>query len=61
MLRILAPILVVCGDEDGIAGRPEPLAELFPHGRAVVVPGKNHHSAVGDLTFKRAVRDFLST
>jgi pimeloyl-ACP methyl ester carboxylesterase len=59
MLRILHPVLVVCGGEDQIAGRPEPLAELFPHGRAVVVPRKNHHSTVGDLVYKRAVRDFL--
>jgi pimeloyl-ACP methyl ester carboxylesterase len=60
MLRILHPVLVVCGDEDEIAGRPEPLAELFPHGRAVPVPGKNHHSTVGDLVYKRSVREFLS-
>jgi pimeloyl-ACP methyl ester carboxylesterase len=59
MLRILHPVLVVCGEHDQIAGRPEPLAELFPNGRAVLVPGKNHHSTVGDLTFKRAVRDFV--
>jgi pimeloyl-ACP methyl ester carboxylesterase len=60
MLRVLTPVLVVCGEDDQIAGRPEPLAELFPNGRAVSVARKNHHSTVGDLVYKRGVRDFLA-
>jgi pimeloyl-ACP methyl ester carboxylesterase len=53
------PVLVVCGESDRISGRPEPLAELFPSGRAFVVPKRNHHSAVGDLRFKEAAKTFL--
>jgi len=57
--RLRQPVLVVCGEKDPIAGRPEPLAELFPNGRALIVPRRNHHSTVGDPAFKEAVKDFL--
>jgi len=54
------PTLVVCGEDDPIAGRPAPLAAHFEKGEAVSVPGRNHHSTVGDRAFKEAVRDFLN-
>ena len=54
------PTLVVCGEDDRTAGRPAPLAALFANGEAVTVPRRNHHSTVGDRTFKEAVRDFLN-
>lgn len=53
------PALVVCGENDPIAGRSAPLAALFANGQAVTVPRRNHHSTVGDRVFKEAVRDFL--
>jgi pimeloyl-ACP methyl ester carboxylesterase len=53
------PILVVCGDQDIIAGAPEPLAAIFPHGAAVSVPGRDHMSAVGARPTREAVVDFL--
>ena len=53
-------ILVVDGDRDDVAGRPEPLAQCFPHARALLLPGKDHMSAVGDKEHKRAVLDFFS-
>ena len=53
------PILVVCGDQDIVAGAPEPLAALFPHGTAVSVPGRDHMSAVGAGPTRAAVVDFL--
>jgi pimeloyl-ACP methyl ester carboxylesterase len=52
-------VLVVCGENDPIAGQAEPFAAHFAHGRSVTIPGRNHHSAVGDKVFKEAVRDFL--
>jgi pimeloyl-ACP methyl ester carboxylesterase len=57
--RVVNPVLVICGENDDITGPPGPLAEAFPNGRAVVLPGKDHMSAVGDPAAKRAVLEFL--
>ena len=54
------PVLVVAGEADTTSGRPEPLAQAFPHGRALIVPKRNHHSTVGDRSYKEAVLEFLS-
>jgi pimeloyl-ACP methyl ester carboxylesterase len=56
-----APVLVVDGDKDVQAGRPEPLAEAFANGRAAIVPNRDHMTAVGDKAYKQAVLDFLLT
>ncbi len=53
------PVLVACGSEDNFTGSPEPLAQAFPNGKALVVPRRNHHSTVGDKAFKEAVLEFL--
>jgi len=53
------PILVVDGSEDDTAGPPEPLAQTFPDGRAVTVPGRDHMSAVGDRRMRQAVIAFF--
>ena len=52
-------VLVVCGENDAITGSPAGLAALFPHGRAAVVPGRDHMTAVGDKATKAAVLAFL--
>jgi len=54
------PVLVVCGENDPIAGPAEPFARHFAQGMAVTVPRRNHHSTVGDRLFKDAARDFLA-
>jgi pimeloyl-ACP methyl ester carboxylesterase len=54
------PILVVCGEKDETAGAPGPLADVFADGRAVVVPGKDHMSAVGDRITRQAVIGFFA-
>jgi pimeloyl-ACP methyl ester carboxylesterase len=56
---ILAPTLVCVGSEDDVAGDPEPLARLLRHGRALVIPGRDHNRAVGDKLFKEGVLAFL--
>jgi pimeloyl-ACP methyl ester carboxylesterase len=53
------PILVVDGDQDFVAGPSGPLAAIFPHGSAVIVPGRDHMSAVGARPTRQAVVDFL--
>lgn len=61
LAALKGPILVVCGEKDDTAGRPEPLARHFTGGKAVVIPGKDHMSAVGDRGTRRAVIDFFQS
>lgn len=57
--RIAMPVLVSVGTADTVAGAPEPLARLFPHGKAFAIAGRDHNLAVGDRSHKQAVLDFL--
>lgn len=59
MQQLPMPVLVVCGSEDGVSGSAENLAAMIPHGRAQVLPGKDHMNAVGDKGYKAAVLAFL--
>lgn len=60
LARATRPVLVICGENDETSGAPGPLAAAFPDGRAVVVPGRDHMSAVGDKATKEAVLNFLA-
>ncbi len=53
------PVLVVCGENDTIAGPPGPLAEAFADGHAVMVPRRDHMTTVGDKIYKKSVIDFF--
>jgi len=55
------PILVVDGDQDFVAGPAGPLAAIFLHGTAAIVPGRDHMSAVGARPTRQAVVDFLKS
>lgn len=59
LARLTQPVLVVCGEKDDVSGPAEELARHFPHGRALTVPGRNHHMTVGDKMYKEAVLAFL--
>lgn len=54
------PVLVVTGENDTLAGSPFALAGSFADGRAVLLPNKDHMTAVGDPGYKRAVLDFFA-
>jgi pimeloyl-ACP methyl ester carboxylesterase len=54
------PVLVVAGENDDLMGSPFPLARAFSDGRAVVLPNRDHMTAVGDPGGKRAVLEFFS-
>ena len=54
------PVLVVAGETDTLVKSPFGLAAGFGNGRAVVLPNKDHMTAVGDPGYKRAVLDFLA-
>ncbi|WP_152658765.1 alpha/beta fold hydrolase [Devosia chinhatensis] len=57
--RINVPVLVAVGGTDDMAGRPAPLADLLPHGEAVIIPKRDHMRATGDKVFKSAALEFL--
>ncbi len=59
--RISVPTLVVAGEDDDISGPPEPLADLIPDAEAVLLPGRDHMSAVGDRGHKEAVLAFIAS
>lgn len=58
--KLQCPVLVAVGDQDVIAGPAEDLAKLIPGATALVLAGRDHMKAVGDLTYKRAVVEFLA-
>lgn len=57
--RITVPVLVAVGEADAMAGKPEPLADLLPHGEAFIIPKRDHMRATGDAKFKAAALEFL--
>jgi pimeloyl-ACP methyl ester carboxylesterase len=57
--RLRKPVLVVNGSEDETAGSPAPLAAAIADGRAVMIPGRDHMSAVGDKHTREAVIAFF--
>lgn len=60
LAKAARPVLVVCGENDAISGAPGPLAAAMPGARAVVIPGRDHMSAVGDKQTKQAMLEFLA-
>ena len=58
--RIACPALVAIGTKDEVAGDPHILAAMFPNGRALEIPGRDHNLAVGDKVYKAGVLAFLA-
>ena len=52
--------LVVCGEDDAMAGSPEPLARRLGDAQMLIIPKRNHHSTVGDRSFKEAAMTFFA-
>jgi pimeloyl-ACP methyl ester carboxylesterase len=59
LATLQVPVLVVAGARDELAGDPKPLADAFPDGRAVTIPGVDHFSIIAHALFKATVFDFL--
>lgn len=57
--RISAPTLVLAGDADPLAVRPEVLVEAIPDARLRIVSG-DHMQAIGDPRFTASIVDFLA-
>ena len=54
------PVLVAVGEHDVVGGPAAELATLIPGAQAFTISGREHMKAVGDRTFKAAVREFLA-
>jgi pimeloyl-ACP methyl ester carboxylesterase len=57
--RITAPTLLLAGDTDPLAIRPQVLADAIPGARLELLSG-NHIEALGDERFKQSIVDFLT-
>jgi pimeloyl-ACP methyl ester carboxylesterase len=60
LASIKAPVLVVVGEKDDVAGEIGPLVAAIPGATGVTLPRRNHMNAVGDRQYKEAVLTFLS-
>ena len=60
LAAIKVPVLVVAGEVDEVAGEVQPLVDMIPGAKGVVLPARNHMNAVGDKGFKQAVLGFLT-
>ena len=58
--KVSQPTLVAVGAADDMAGDPEALARLLPHGESFLIPKRNHMLATGDPKFKAAALEFLA-
>jgi pimeloyl-ACP methyl ester carboxylesterase len=58
--RISAPVLVLAGDTDPLASRPEVLADAIPDARLQLVTG-DHFTALGDPRFTQGIVEHLAT
>lgn len=59
LARIAAPTLVLAGDADPLALRPEVLVAAIPNATLRILAG-NHMEAVGDPNFTSSIVDFLA-
>jgi pimeloyl-ACP methyl ester carboxylesterase len=58
--QITAPTLVIAGDNDALAARPEVLASSIPNARSLLLPG-DHLSVVPTPQFASAIVEFLAS
>jgi pimeloyl-ACP methyl ester carboxylesterase len=57
--RISAPTLLLAGDTDPLAVRPQILVDAIPEATLQIITG-NHIEALGDPRFRRSIVDFLA-
>ena len=60
LAKVTTPILVAVGDRDPEAATAPELIELVPSSRLVMIPGRDHMSAVPARQFKQDALDFLT-
>jgi len=60
LAEIDAPVLVVAGSLDDVAGPVQPLVDAIPGAQGLVVPDGDHMRTVGDKHYKKGVLAFLA-
>jgi len=60
LAAIQAPVLVVAGELDEVAGSVDGLTSVIPNSQGAVLPKRNHMNAVGDAGYKAVVLAFLA-
>ena len=61
LARVTTPVLVVAGEKDDMVGDPVLLADAIPGAKALVLPERDHLTAVGDRRYKEAVLEFFAS
>lgn len=59
LARITAPTLIIAGDRDELAVRPQVLADAIADARVEVMEG-DHLTALNDPRLSRLIADFLA-
>jgi pimeloyl-ACP methyl ester carboxylesterase len=59
LAELTVPVLIAVGTKDDVAGSPRELARHIPHADILIIPDKDHMSAVGDGVHKAGVVGFL--
>jgi len=59
LAAVRIPVLIVVGSNDNAIGDPNPLAEMIPGARLVMLEGRDHMTAPADQRFKEVVLEFL--
>jgi len=58
--EVRMPVLIVVGSKDDAIGDPEPLAEMIPGARLLMLDGRHHLNAPSDQRYKDAVLEFFA-
>ena len=59
LATIKAPVLVVAGEKDDVAGDVKTLVAAIPGATGLTLPNRSHMNAVGDKMFKERTVAFL--
>lgn len=59
--QMTMPVLIAAGTADPLATQAKELADMFPDGTLLEIPGRDHNRAVGDKVHKQGVLEFLAS
>ncbi|HEY0685614.1 MAG TPA: alpha/beta hydrolase [Steroidobacter sp.] len=54
------PVLVVCGEGDGLVGHPRVVASTLPRAQAIVIPNREHTDVLASSELQELVSAFLA-
>jgi pimeloyl-ACP methyl ester carboxylesterase len=59
LAAVRVPVLIVVGSSDTAIGDPQPLSQMIPGARLVMLEGRDHMTAPADRRFKDVVLEFF--